>query len=195
MAKIEDGIGRGYLVGIDSTNRIETHTATVDEERLGAIEGDSFQIGSAIVAFTAATESAILYVKNTSSKNLIIERLRLHLGTVTGGTGDWTLATVRNPTAGTIISNATAASVVNINHGSSREPIGLFYRGVQGSTFTDGTVTAFPVKSSGDGNILMPLGRILPTGASMGIRLTPPTGTTAANAVALLRAYYPTAEE
>lgn len=193
MAKIEDGIGRGYLVGVDSTNRLEVNAATIDEERLATIEGDAYQIGSAIVSFTAATESAILYIKNTATKDMIVDRLRLHLGTVTGGTGDWTLGIIRNPTAGTIISTATVTTPTNINHGSSKEPTGLFYRGVQGATFTDGTASAFPIKSAGDGIIIFPFGRILPTGSSIGIRLTPPTGTTAANAIAVLRVYYPVA--
>lgn len=195
MAKLEDGRGRGFLGSIDSTNRLETHSATVEEERIATVEGDAYQIGSAIVAFTAATESAILYVKNTSTKSMIVDRLRLHLGTATNGTGDWTLGIIRNPTAGTIISTATAATPLNVNHGSSKEPTGVFYRGVQGATFTDGTVSAFPIKSSGDGIIVFPFGRILPTGSSIGIRLTPPTGTTAANAIAVLRVYYPVADQ
>jgi len=194
MAKIEDGKGNGYLAAVDSTNRLEVHAATVDEERVATVEGEAWQIGSAIVSFTAATESAILYVKNTGDGDLIVDRLRLHLGTVTGGTGDWTLGIIRNPTAGTIISTATVATPTNINHGSSKEPTGVFYRGVQGATFTDGTAAAFPIKSTGEGIIIFPFGRILPTGSSIGIRLTPPTGTTAANAIAVLRVYYPQAE-
>ena len=194
MARIEDGRGKGFQVAVDSTNRLEVHAATVDEERIATVEGEAWQFGSATVAFTAATASAILFVKNTDTRDMIIDRLRLHLGTVTGGTGDWTLGIVRNPTAGTLVSGGTVITPTNINHGSSKEPSGTFLRGVQGSTLTDGTTSSFPIKSSGDGIIIFPFGRILPTGASIGISVTPPTGTTAANAVAVLRGYYPAAD-
>jgi hypothetical protein len=194
MATITDGKGRGYSVGVDSTNRLEVSAAVFDEERLATYEGTAFAITSGLVSFTAATDSAVLYIKNEAIKALVLDRFRLMLGTVTGGTGDWTLRIVRNPTVGTIVSNALAAGITNVNHGSSIEPSGVFLRGIEGDTLTDGTSGPFPIKSSGENQLIIPLGRILPTGSSVGVRLTPPTGTTAASAFVVARTYYPVSE-
>lgn len=190
MTVIKDGTGTGYQVGVDESNRLQVKATTLDEERFSAGSGDSFAFSSNLVSFTAATDSAILWIKNEDSRPLVIDRARVMLGTVTGGTGDWTLRFIRNGTTGTVITNAVAAGVTNTNHGSSKEPIGDFYRGVQGDTLTDGTGAPFPIKSAGDGQLVFDLVRVLTTGASLGVRLQPPTSTTAATANVVLRGYY-----
>lgn len=193
MTLIKDGKGRGYSAAVNSNNRLETNSVVLSEEQLSGLEGKAFAISTQPVAFTSATESAILYMKNESTETMILDRARVMLGTATGGTGDWTIKFLRNPTAGTIVTNAVSAGITNINHASSQTPTGLYYRGVQGNTLTDGTGANFPIKSSGDGQIVFPFTRIMPTGASFGIVLTPPTGTTAANAIVVVRAFYPAA--
>lgn len=188
---ITDGRGKGFAAGVDNENRLEVHAATLTEERLSGFDGQAFAFSSGLVAFTAATDSAILFLKNTSERTMVIDRARVMLGTVTGGTGDWILRFLRNPTVGTIVTNAVEAGVTNVSHGSSILPSGMFLRGVQGDTLTDGTGAPFPLKSSGDGQLIFALDRVLPTGATIGVRLQPPTGTTAAQANIVLRAYYP----
>jgi len=190
MTTLKDGKGRGFSAGVNSSNRLLTNSVTLSEEIVAGQEGLSFAFSSQLVSFTSATASAILFLKNTSETDLIVDRARVMLGTVTGGTGDWTLTFLRNPTAGTIVTNALTAGITNVNHGSSQEPVGSFLRGVQGDTLTDGTGANFPVKSTGDNQLVFDLFRVLPTGASIGVRLTPPTGTTAATANVVLRAYY-----
>lgn len=193
MTMIKDGKGRGFSAGVNSNNRLETNSVVFSEEQLAAIGGKAFAISSQLVSFTSSTESAILYIKNESTETMVVDRTRIMLGTVTGGTGDWSLKFLRNPTLGTTITNAVSAGILNINHGSSQTPIGIFYRGVQGSTLTDGIGSVFPLKSSGEGQLIIPVTRILPTGASFGVVLTPPTGTTAANATVVARTFYPPA--
>ena len=194
MALIHDGKGRGYSAAVDATNRLEVSSSTVEEERVSALAGTAFAISTGSVSFTSSTDSAILWVKNTSVSTLICDRVRVMLGTATGGTGDWTIRFVRNGTLGTVVSNALDAGITNVNHGSSVTPTGLFYRGVQGDTLTDGTSAPFPIKTGGDGQVLFEFGRILPTGSTFGIRLQPPAGTTAATAICILRTYYPVAQ-
>lgn len=191
MTLIKDGKGRGFSAGVNANNRLQTNSVVFSEEQLSGLDGKAWAISSQTVAFTSATESAILYIKNESTETMIIDRARVMLGTATGGTGDWTIKFLRNPTLGTLISTAATAGITNINHGSSQTPVGLFYRGVQGNTLTDGTGANFPIKSSGDGQVIFPFTRILPTGASFGVVLTPPTGTTAANAIVVARTFYP----
>lgn len=191
MTLIKDGKGRGFTAAVNTSNRLETNSVVLSEEEAAGLEGKAFALSTTPVAFTAATESAILYIKNESESTLILDRARVMLGTATGGTGDWTIKFLRNPTGGTIITNALDAGIVNINHGSSQTPTGDYFRGVQGDTLTGGTGANFPIKSSGDGQVIFPFIRILPTGASLGVVLTPPTGTTAANAIVIVRSFYP----
>ena len=191
MTLIKDGKGRGFTAAVNTSNRLETNSVVVSEEEAAGLEGQAFALSTTTVSFTAATESGILYLKNESESTLILDRARVMLGTATGGTGDWTLKFLRNPTGGTIITNALTAGILNINHGSSQSPTGDYFRGVQGDTLTGGQGADFPIKSSGDGQIIFPFTRILPTGASFGILLTPPTGTTAADAIIVVRSFYP----
>ncbi len=191
MASIDDGKGRGFRAGVDQTGRLEVASATFSEELLSTYSGDAFGLGTGTVSFTSSTQSAILYVKNEDPRPLVLDRVRVMLGTATGGSGDWRISFQRNPTAGTIVSNALASGVTNLNHGSNISPDAIAYRGVQGDTLTGGTGGSFPIKATGDGQVIFPFGRVLPTGSSFWIILTPPPGTTAADVYCVLRAYYP----
>ena len=193
MARIEDGKGRGFFTGVDSTGRLEVSSATVSEEIFATYEGESYAFGTGTVSYTAATQSAILYVRNDDVRPLTLDRIRVMLGTATGGAGDWAISFRRNPTGGTLISTANAGSPLNINHGSSISPDTTFYTsgGTTGLTLTGGNGGVFPIKDTGDGQVLFEFGRVLTTGSSFGVVLTPPTGTTAANVFCVLRAYYP----
>jgi len=115
----------------------------------------------------------------------------LILGSAVGATAtaDWTVQVLRNPTGGTIIDNAVAAGISNSNHGSANIPTGLNYKGVESDTFTDGTGAAQPIKQSID-RIILPLGRRLPKGTSIGFRVTPPAGTTSATVLIVTHWWY-----
>lgn len=192
---IKDGTGGGYLVKVTEGNRLTTESVTVKAENDAIRIGDGWQIASGPVSFTAATQTAILYVKNSDSKALILDRAVLVLGTATGGTGDWTIQTLRNPAEdGTIVTNALAAGVSNSNHGSSKIPDAVAYKGVQGDTVDvsgAGTGAPLPIQQS-QNRTVFPLGRRLELGSSIAWRLTPPTGTTAATAVIVTHFYYDT---
>ena len=197
MARIEDGTGFGYTAKVDSANRLAVSSSTVDEESFAASDGEAWAIGSGLLTYTGVSNAALLYFRNDSARQLVVDRFRLMLGTVTGGTGDWLLTIYRNPTAGTIITNASAAGITNINHGSSSTPDGLAYKSsfatitaVNFDTMTGGTGSQFPIRSNEEGQLVIEAGRILPTGASIGILLQPPAGTTSANVNVVARTYY-----
>lgn len=193
--QIKDGSGAGYSAKVTEGNRLATESVTVKAENDAIRIGDGWQIASGSVSFTSSTQSAILYVKNTASTALILDRAVLVLGTATGGTGDWTFQTLRNPGEnGTLVTNAVTAGISNSNHGSSKVPGADAYRGVQGDTVdTGGAGTGAPLPIQQDSNrTVFPLGRRLELGSSIAWRLTPPTGTTAATAVLVTHFYYDT---
>lgn len=197
MARIEDGTGLGYVTKVTSTNRLAVEASVIDEERESTLLGEAWAVSTTLLTYTGVSNAALTYIRNDSARDLVIDRIRVMLGTVTGGTGDWLLTQSRNPTAGTIITNASAAGVTNLNHGSNTTPDGLFYKSsfttitaVNFDTLTGGTGSQFPIRSNEEGQLVIPTGRILPPGASFGILLQPPAGTTSANVNVVTRSYY-----
>lgn len=192
---LRDGSGKSYLVKVTQNNRLTTESVTLAAENDAIRIGEGWQIASGSVAFTAATQTAMLYVKNTDERALVLDRAVLILGTATGGTGDWTFQTLRNPEeSGTLISNAVPAGISNSNHGSALLPSADAYRGVQGDTVDLGglgTGAPLPLQQTSNRTVF-PLGRRLELGSSIAWRLTPPTGTTAATAVLVTHFYYDT---
>lgn len=195
MTIIQDGSGKGYSAQVTQNNRLAAEAIVITGEDDSIRVGEGWQISSKPVSFTAATASAILYIKNTDSRNFVLDRAVLILGTPTGpaATEDWTFQTLRNPEeTGTIVTNALSAGLSNSNHGSSKVPAAVLYRGVQGDTIDlAGIATGAPLPiQQSENRTVFPLGRQLPTGTSIAFKLTPPTGTTAATAVLVTHWYY-----
>lgn len=201
MAKIDDGTGSGRRARVTQENRLSVDSVSFRAEENAIRRGEGFQIASAgggigNISFTTSQQTAMLYFDNTDPLDLILDRLVVVLGTATGGTGDWLLQNVRNPTIGTI---STAAGVSNSNHGSAKTFPGTALRtlspitagavaGVDFDTIVGGTGAVLPIQQTANRTVL-PLGRRLPTGSSFGVRLTPPPGTTAATALCVAHVY------
>ena len=192
---IKDGSGAGYLCKVTQNQRIAAEAIVISGEDDSIRVGEGWQITSAPVAFTSSTTSAILYIKNTDSRNFVLDRAVLILGSATGALAgeDWTFRVIRNPEeTGTIITNAVPAGISNSNHGSGLTPSGLLYRGVQGDTVDLaglGGGAPLPIQQASNRTVY-PLGRQLPTGTSIAFQLTPPASTTAATGVLVTHWYY-----
>lgn len=184
-----DGKGRGLVAQVTANNRLAVDSVAIRGEEDAIRAGQGWQIASGPVSFTSSTASAILYLQNTGELDLVLDRAVLVLGTATGGVGDWTFQTLRNPTVGTIIDNAVVAGISNSNHGNGQVPQALTFKGVQGDTLTDGSGAPLPIQQP-QNRTVFPLGRRLPTGSSIGWKLTPPPSTTAATAVLVTHFYY-----
>lgn len=97
--------------------------------------GDSFVIPTEFISLTTtASYTGLLYLTNTSTThNIHIERLR------TSSTVGALWYTVKNPTAGTLISAGTAVTPVSYNFSSGKTLTGTAKKGVDAQTVTDGT--------------------------------------------------------
>lgn len=190
---LKDGTGGGFLAKVTANNRLASEAIVITGEDDSIRVGEGWQISSKPVSFTSSTASAILYIKNGDSRNFVLDRAVLVLGTATGGSGDWTFRVMRNPEeTGTIVTNALTAGISNSNHGSSKQPSGLLYRGVQGDTIDLAGIAGgapLPIQQASNRTVF-PLGRQLPTGTSIAFQLTPPPSTTAATAVLVTHWYY-----
>ena len=188
---IQDGTGTKTKLRITGENRALVQAVTITEEDNAIKKGEGYQIASGTVSFTGATTTGVLYIKNNDDRDFVLDRCVLILGSAVGASSDqdWTFTVLRNPTAGTTITNQLKAGVSNSNHGSNNTPNAISYRGVEGDTITDGSGAAQPIKQSID-RIILPLGRRLPKGTSIGFRITPPTGVTSTKALVVTHWWY-----
>jgi hypothetical protein len=180
--QIEDGAGTGKRAKVDKSNRLETFSIT--ESRIADIslrEGNSFIITSDFISLTTtASFSGMLYIKNTNTdKNLFIDKVRVC------GTGTSMNAMqckfFKNPTTGTLISDANDGITIAANLGSNNIFTGDVYAAsADGKTITDGDqFSQFTIHLPGhtiqeyDGAL------ILPGGFALAIAVQPSAATTA----------------
>jgi hypothetical protein len=177
--QISDGTGSGRLAKVSTENRLETEAiSTPVVAHIAEEEKQAYLLSSDFISLTTTGSfNALMYVKNTSSTlNLHIQTIR----TCSSETGSIQLRLLKNPTAGTIVSDANNSDKLNSNFSSNNSFSGLSYAASgDGKTFTDGTnFTQFINRSPGhsiqeyDGSIL------LGPGDSIGLSAKPSASTT-----------------
>lgn len=178
MSNITDGTGKGYQVKVNSKNQLAFYGVTESAQEDATYKGKAFNINTGIIALTGTSDSGILYFKNNEPPEngesaYAITALAVGLGTRSATVTDLALVTVvRNPTAGTLISNASpVASKANANFGSSLglDSGTLVYKGAQGYTMTDGSDYGYFMMS--EGRLFASLNIIIPKGSSIGIKI------------------------
>lgn len=180
---ITDGTGKKYQAKVDSHNRLQVKSISEGFNVDSAIQGDNYNINTGTINLTSASESAIAFIQNNEDNIFIIREILIIMGTSTGGSGDLEVEIIRNPSTGTIISNAVDMDTVkNRNFGSSKGFVANTYKGVEADTITNGDVfantsrasTSIPI--SFDADVI-----VLKKGNSLGINFTPQTGNTSMN--------------
>ena len=154
---IENGVGDGTKARVDGNNQVHVFAVVEDEQNSAAEDGQLYNINTGPIALTGTSDSAILYFKNNESpingeSNIIITSLIFGLYTKSATITDLSTATIiRNPTAGTIIDDASAVDMKsNSNFGSSNTLDSLIYKASgTGKTLTDGTDHAIVLLSEG----------------------------------------------
>ena len=177
---INDGTGTGNQAQVDSTNRLRTRTVNATESEEAAKLSNAFNINTGIINLTSANESSLLYFKNNENDIFHVESLAIGLDRATGVTsGDQVKITiVRNPTAGTLVSNATAVDInQNRDFGSPATLTADVYKGAEGSTLTDGNDVII-IYASPSSRLFTGITLMLPKGTSIGVQIDPPAGNT-----------------
>ena len=126
-------------------------------------------------------------MKNNESTDLHITAIAVGFGASAGGSGDPNLITIiRNPSLGTIVSNATDVDInSNRNYGSTNVLSVDAYKGATGSTMTDGVDHILFYQGS-SGRLFAPIEEQLPPTKSIGVKITPQSGNTSLNIYAAL---------
>lgn len=177
--QIQDGTGKSYFAGVDTNGRLQVKSISEGFNVDAAINGENYNINTGRFNLTSDSKSSILYLKNNEDKDFIIQEILVIVGESTGGSGDFKIDIIKNPTAGTIVSSATDADIVeNRNFGSARQLIADVYKGAEGRTITDGSVFAESLRSAAtavsfDADVI-----ILEKSNSIGVEITPQSGNT-----------------
>lgn len=173
------GGSNGDVAKVDKTFAVKVRSTQMSEFQEAICEGRGFVISTGIVNLTTANDSDILYVKNNDTRDMIFKRVIYNLGNSATGSGDWQANLSINPTTGTLISNAVAAVVANINTGKSDvSPAVTAYKGVEGDTITDGIgLTSLFAETK---RHLLEDVTVLPANKSIAFSVKPPAGNTGA---------------
>jgi hypothetical protein len=177
--QIQDGTGFGYRVKVTDGNKLLTQSISETQADHHSEVGRRFNLNTGDIQLTSASASAVFYFKNNEDRDFHVTVVVFNIGTSTGGTGDSVMDIIKNPTTGTIVSNALAIAVnSNFNFGSALDLTASVYKGAEGYTLTDGSVFT-TTRSASNGRIALTLGEIvMPKGSSIGIKYTPQTSNT-----------------
>ena len=174
MAIIQDA-ATGKTARVNSDNTLSVHSITISEAEHATDLGQSYNINTGVVTLTSANVSGVLYFKNNEDINIHVDHIVVLLGNTTGGdaTDSVTIKVLSDPTAGTVISDETAADMVqNRNIGASSTLNANVYKGAEGKTFTDGMELVGSLLTAGTRAPFV-LDITIPKGKAIGVTIEP----------------------
>jgi hypothetical protein len=190
MTQIVDGTGTGKKAKVDGNNRISVSAVLTLENEEATHLGNSFNINTGVFTLTNDTDTPVLYLKNNETAEVHVTGTAYGFWTSTGGSPtDLQITVIRNPTTGTIVTNAVPVAITsNRNYGSAKTLDADIYIGSTGDTMTDGTdhLIFYALSAS---RIVPAIDEIIPKGSSIGIKVKPPAGNTSMQMYAAILLY------
>lgn len=191
---LTDGTGKGISAKVDGENRLHVFSQSLNSLKAAIFRGDAYAVSTDFTQLTTDGESALMYIKNESDRDVFLDIFRFVAGASTNGSGPGRLRIQVNPTAGTVIDDAINLFVANVNLGSQNTFNGFAYAGGEGKTLTGflGQNTLLTPKD--EDRYEANLNAILPKGFAVGVSYQPPAGNTDMLVQLLIGAYYIDAE-
>jgi hypothetical protein len=173
---IINGVGDCTAAFVDKQHRLHTKATTVNALDTATENERAFGILTADITLTNDTESALLYICNSETSKIVVDKVLFGIG-ASDGTGLPQSVIYVDPEGGTIISEKNPAIVVNFDSGSSITLDGLFYKGGEGKTFVGtGLPNSMFVQAPGYSDSFPKF--TLGTGSCSGFAIIPPPGNT-----------------
>ena len=167
---------------IDQNGQAHTFCITETEHNHAVESGQAYNINTGWITVNGTTNSSVVYIKSDEQplhdiSDLVIQSVIIAVGTISGTPVDMPYATIiRNPTAGTIVDDATAIPISsNSTFGDNSSLDSIMYKGADTKTLTDGTDHGI-VMLKGESRTPVPeLNIDLKKGSSIGIKINPNT--------------------
>jgi hypothetical protein len=177
---ITDGSGSGHKVEVDKNNRLHSQSVAASIQEQSATTGDTYNLNTKSVTLTSDSESALVYLKNNGENDLHVASVGFLVGNSTGGAGDMNIKVLRNPTAGSVVTNAVPMPIlINKNFGSFNTLDSDAFLGGEGETLTDGEEAYNSLLAGSARTYVIATGTLaIPKGSSLGITVTPQVGNT-----------------
>lgn len=178
---IVDGTGKGFQSKVDSTNRLEVRAVVEDSQLEGALNGDTYVVGTPYLTQLSDTANGVLYFKFEEDVTVFAKTFSSQGRYTSGGTFQNYLVNIYE---GVSESSLTGTWVnfnpLNSNFGSSNELQGTFKYGSPAgaggfSALTPTFQLAFPINvyNQIESNL------VFPKGTGLLVVVTPPTGNVA----------------
>lgn len=179
--EILDGTGEGFRAKVDSRGRLFSDSIAREQIEYAILTGNGYNVSTGNITLTSDAESGIGWFQYNGNDTLVIKEILVILGASTGGSGSGVITLLKNPTGGTVISNAIpVAAASNRDFSSSSQLDANAYKGAEGNTLTGGEVFAVTSRDASFSGVVAfdAASIILKRGNSIGIKFDPATGNT-----------------
>ena len=190
MSMIQDGTGKGDFAAVTVNNRLKTTGVDLTLTEAASESGDTYNLSTSAITLNTTGENALFYLKNNEDRNLIINGIVVNIKDYTGTAGQPTLRILRDPTAGTVVTNAVNAISLNRNFGSTNTLDANIFQGVQGDTLNSesGEIEVYlssvaAVTFNAFSTIV-----VIPKGGTIGLSYEPPAGITSMSIIVAVEA-------
>lgn len=169
--QIKDGVGKGYLAQVNKDNQLITRATAVEQHTKSAIDGNYFEATTGLVELTDAAETGIIYVKNSETSTIVVDKIFIDIWASTGGdTNGGTFRYYKNPT----VTGGSSITPVNTNFKYKQEAAD----DLKSLTTMTGTVWWIGYYEPQCSITINEEKFVVPPGYSFGLSMTAPTGNT-----------------
>jgi len=158
---------------VTNGGRLSVLAAAQDASLVASLNENAYNINTGVITGLSTADSAILYYKHLEDSPIVIDTVVVGL-TDADTNNPHVLKIIKNPSAGTIVTGASAGDlIVNRNFNSvDNLSSSIFYKGANGNTFTNGD--DYIIAYAGEnGRTTLPIATVLKKGNSIGITITP----------------------
>lgn len=178
---IQDGTGKGFQAKVDDTNRLEVRSVTQDATLEGAIDGDTYTLGTPFLTQTGDTANGLLYFNSGEDVSLFTKTFSSQARYTSGGTfSNYLINVYKNVSESSLTGTWVDVTPLNLNFASSNQLSGTFKYGSPAgaggfSALTPSFQLAFPVNVYNQ----IETNLIFPKGVGVLLSVTPPTSNVA----------------